>query len=161
MRFLEFFKNLFILFFAFSGVFIYLCITISVVMLTYFHQFRETILPSAPADSDLFSQCPQTLTAAVAEVWVGAHYFLVEPRQKRRKGFFKGSKLRFSLLGFFILYVQIQLHAWCDLFHVSCVCHQQSALVLCHPGNNFRSLHLMNFPPYCNKSRISICTFLS
>lgn len=33
-------------------------------------------------------QCPQTLTAAVAEVWVGAHYILVEPRQNRRKGFF-------------------------------------------------------------------------
>lgn len=59
-------------------------------MLTYILSFQQTILPSAPADSDLFSQCPQTLTAAVAEVWVEAHYFLVEPCQKRRKFFLKG-----------------------------------------------------------------------
>ena len=47
-------------------------------------------LPSPPAGFYIFSQCPQTLTAAGAEVWVGAHYSLAEPCQKRGEGFLKG-----------------------------------------------------------------------
>lgn len=77
---------------------------------------------------------------------------------KRRGGFFKGSKLRFSFLGYFILYGQIQLHASCDLFHVSCV---PPAVIFGPLTLEITSvlLDLMNSPPgcsYCSKiTRIS------
>lgn len=47
----------------------------------------------------IFSQCPQTLTAAGAEVWVGAHYSLAEPRQKGGDGFFKREKIEVFFFG--------------------------------------------------------------
>lgn len=100
---------------------------------------QPTTIPSPPAGLYIFSQCPQTLTAAGAEVWVGAHYSLVEPSQKEGRVFLKGVNWGFLFLGYFISYGQIRLHALCDLFHVSCVCHQQSPLVSSQPGSNFPS----------------------
>lgn len=54
--------------------------------------------PLPPAGLYIFSQFPQTLTAAGAEVWVGAHYFSMELCQKEGR-VFKGSKVRFSFFG--------------------------------------------------------------
>lgn len=102
-------------------------------------------LPLSPAGLYIFSQFPQTLTAAGAEVWVGAHYFFVEPCQKEGR-VFKRSKVRFSFLGYFISYGQIRPS--CDLFHVSCVCATSSLLRSPHHGNNFRSPSFNELPSW-------------
>lgn len=88
--------------------------------------------PPPPAGLYIFSQFPPDPDSSWCWGLGGSSLLLRGAQPKGGQGFFfflKRSKVRFSFLGCFISYGQIR--PWCDLFHVSCVCHQQSSL---HPS---------------------------
>lgn len=82
---------------------------------------------------------PQTLTAAGAEVWVGAHYLFMEPSQKEGRVFFffwKGVKWGFLFWVTLFCMGKSDHGVICSMCRV---CATSSILCTPHPGNNFRS----------------------
>lgn len=103
---------------------------------------RPATFPSPPTGLYIFSQCPQTLTAAGAEVWVGAHYSLVEPCQKEGRVFLKGVNWGFL---FWVTYFVRANPTPCVVWSVPCVVCVPPA-VFTQTGSNFRSPSFNELP---------------
>lgn len=95
------------------------------------------LLPPFLSGLYIFSQCPQTLTAAGAEVWVGAHYPLAGPCQKEGR-VFKGSKLRFVFFGLLYFCTGKSNSMRCVMCSMCRVYATSSLPESLHPGNTFR-----------------------
>lgn len=106
-------------------------------------------LPSTLLVYTCLVSCPQTLTAAGAEVWVGAHYSLAEPCQKEGRVFLKGVNWGFL---FWVTLFRTANPTPCVVWSVPCVVCVPPAVSSGPFTLEITSapLDLMNSPPVCS-----------